>query len=93
MKHTKIIRGRKSKYDPLREHLESVKFSIIAMRFSEIEDVIAASLPPSARAYPEWWANDATLVSTHVQCRAWQGAGYSAFPNLAAEAVTFYKAS
>ena len=78
-----------AKYDPLRDHLASLKSSSVVLSFAEVERVIGAALPPSARTHAEWRANEASLAATHVQCRAWMRAGYDASPNLSAEIVTF----
>jgi hypothetical protein len=77
------------KYDPLRDHLRASKSLSLAMDFSEIERVIGASLPPSARTHVAWWGNDATSAATHTQCRAWRIVGFVARPDLAARTVTF----
>ena len=38
--------------------------------FSEIEDIISASLPPSAYNHRAWWANS----DSHVQAAEWMSA-------------------
>jgi len=55
-------------------------------------DKIGVELPPSARRYPEWWANEADPKTRHRQCRAWLGAGWEVEEvNLSAEFVVFRK--
>jgi hypothetical protein len=43
------------------------------MTFADIERVIGASLPASARRYRPWWANE--QAGTHIHARAWLDAG------------------
>jgi len=43
------------------------------MSFREIEDVIEASLPPSARKHRPWWSNN---PSNSAITRSWLAAGY-----------------
>lgn len=61
------------KYEPLQDHLKTQKAESIPLTFDEIEGIIGARLPPSARKHPAWWANDA---AHHVNARAWLSAGY-----------------
>ncbi len=51
----------------------------VELSFPDIERIIGAMLPNSA-ARPQWWANELSQESRHVQRRAWQEAGYDAFP-------------
>ncbi|MNE85753.1 hypothetical protein D3C80_1827870 [compost metagenome] len=60
------------------------------MTFSEIENLLTAMLPKSARRR-EWWANETSDGTTHVQCRSWMRAGYLAFPAIDREQVAFRK--
>ena len=54
--------------------------------FSEVEAVIGDNLPPSARHYQAWWAND----PTHSQGAAWAAAGWeTAEVDLAGETLLF----
>ena len=54
--------------------------------FAEVEAVIGENLPPSARNYQAWWAND----STHSQGAAWAAAGWeTAEVDLARETLLF----
>jgi hypothetical protein len=78
-----------TKYDPLRLHLKRATTSSIVLTFAEIERVIGAGLPPTAAKRSEWWANETSPASRHVQCQAWRDAGFNAFPNLGARIVTF----
>ena len=64
----------KSKYDPLREFLKASGAARVTLSFSQIEAIIGASLPMSARTYQAWWANQSG--SGHGQCHAWLDAGF-----------------
>jgi hypothetical protein len=76
-----------SKYHPLFEHLLFSGQGRLSMSFSEIEAVIGASLPPSARQREEWWSNS---PSGHSQARAWLRANYrTSNIKLGAETVDF----
>jgi DNA-binding XRE family transcriptional regulator len=61
-----------TKYYPLHEYLRPLAQSEpITLTFEEIETVLDALLPPSARVSRAWWAN-----STTPQGRAWLEAGW-----------------
>jgi hypothetical protein len=75
-----------SKYHPLFEHLLYSGQGSLSMSFSEIEAVLEARLPPSARTREEWWSNS---PSGHSQARAWMRANYRASVDLAGETATF----
>ena len=63
------------KYDPLAAFLESSGAETVRLRFADIERILGAPLPFSARAYEAWWANESPPTA-HVQCVAWAAAGY-----------------
>jgi hypothetical protein len=65
-------RPRRGRYDPLREHLESSGEERVTLRFEDIEQILAASLPASARRHRPWWGNN----ERSSQAAAWMGAGY-----------------
>jgi hypothetical protein len=76
-----------TKYHPLFEHLLFSGQGHLSMTFAEIEAVIDAPLPPSARRREEWWSNS---PSGHSQARAWMRASYrTSNVDLAAEKVEF----
>lgn len=79
-----------AKYDPLNRFLRRQNASEVVLTFSEIENLLTAMLPKSALR-PEWWANETSDGTTHVQCRAWMRAGYLAFPHIDRERVAFRK--
>ena len=60
------------KYEHLGDHLRDQTGDRCTLTFSEIEKLIAASLPASARHHRAWWAND----TTHPQARSWMRAGW-----------------
>jgi len=60
------------KYYPLHEYLRPLdQYESIRLTFDQIEAIIGASLPHSARASRAWWANSAT-----PQGQAWLDAGW-----------------
>jgi hypothetical protein len=61
-----------SKYFPLFEHLERVEEEQITLTFWEIERIIGADLPPSARSSRAFWSNRAG----GSQASAWMEAGF-----------------
>ncbi len=65
------------KYDPLERKLAAVPSgtSVVRLSFSEIEQALGDSLPPSATTYREWWANQ-TNFEGRPQARAWTLAGF-----------------
>lgn len=76
-----------SKYDPLRAYLEAQSASVVTLTISAIDAII--DLPAPAKRYGFWWSNDDVKTTNHVQCRAWQEAGYEAEPNLRRKMVVF----
>ena len=62
-------------YDALTDYLsKKPKGKRIEMCFSEIEEIIGDTLPPSAYKYNAWWNNSRTKA--HPHCRAWMNAGF-----------------
>jgi hypothetical protein len=75
-----------SKYDPLSRHLTRSK-GAVELSFDDLEEVLGFALPRSARRYPAWWSNS---EGSHVQAKAWLGAGYRTEDvNIAQERVRF----
>lgn len=79
-----------AKYDPLKRYLRRQSADEVLLTFPEIENLLAAMLPNSARR-PEWWANARVGTPPPVQSMAWLAAGYEAFPVVDRERVTFRK--
>ncbi len=77
-----------AKYDPLYNYLRRKTPTEVELSFPDIERIIGAMLPNSA-ARPQWWANELSQESRHVQRRAWQEAGYDAFPIQGEDKVRF----
>lgn len=78
-----------SKYHPLYVHLYESRLDELTLNFAEIEAVMAAKLPQSARKQRAWWSNRGYGA---VQALAWMSAGYHAeVVDLQNERVTFRK--
>ena len=78
------------KYDPLQQHLAGQRGQQVRLSFQEIEQIIGEPLPQAAYQYEWWWTNEDPRTTTHVQCRAWQGAGYKAEVQLAQPSGDFH---
>lgn len=79
-----------AKYDPLKRYLRRQTAAEVVLTFSEIENLLTSLLPGTAFRR-EWWGNEASAASTHIQCRAGLEAGYEAFPAIGRERVTLRK--
>ena len=66
-----------AKYEPLGNYLLDLAADVneVRLTFKEIEKIIEASLPASARNYREWWSNEGKGTH-HSQAKAWGGAGF-----------------
>lgn len=74
------------KYAHLERYLSERRDDSCSLTFSQIEGLIGAPLPASARRHPSWWGND----RTHAQARSWMRAGWAVEqPRLAEERVRF----
>lgn len=85
-----------AKYDPLRDHLAKLTGPDWWARFGDVERIIGAKLPPSARGQTRlrgtWWWTGRSLTRPHV--RAWTDAGwYPARVDLASEIVVFRRSN
>lgn len=65
--------ARSPKYRPLGDYLRLRDSATITMTFEEIERILGASLPPSARNHGAFWANSG---QTHVWATEWMSAGW-----------------
>jgi hypothetical protein len=63
-----------AKYDPLHVFLAAHHGREATLPFSELEQILDADLPPSARKHREWWANEREGMHTHAH--AWMKAGW-----------------
>ncbi|HAQ36444.1 MAG: hypothetical protein CMF74_03430 [Maricaulis sp.] len=78
------------KYEPLQNFLRRQKYDSVPMTFAQIEQLIGAHLPPSARKHRPWWSNN---PSNSVITHAWLNAGYrTAQVDMAGERLVFRKA-
>jgi hypothetical protein len=76
-----------SKYEPLTRHLKAQRAHVVRMKFSDIERVIGAKLPPSADHNRAYWSNNG---SNSVMTKAWLAAGFrSEQVDLTARALVF----
>lgn len=62
-----------SKYSKLEEFLMFRREPEVPMTFEEIEEIIGSKLPPAARRWRAWWANN---VSSGAMTRSWMRAGF-----------------
>ncbi|MCP4427001.1 MAG: helix-turn-helix transcriptional regulator [Chloroflexi bacterium] len=78
-----------SKYHALFTHLQKCTQDEVTLSFAEIEALLDANLPDSARRMRGWWGNRSR---GGVQAAAWMGAGYHvAALDMKGELVTFAK--
>lgn len=78
-----------SKYADLATYLQSLPLEedAIQLNFTDIEALINAELPKTARQHRSWWANDSV---GHVQSRQWLEVGWRVSSvNISQERVTF----
>jgi hypothetical protein len=68
------VHGR-SRYDALREYLESKATREVMLKFKDAAEVLGFRLPPAAHKYRAFWANQSDNTN-RPQARAWQEAGY-----------------
>ncbi len=79
-----------TKYDPLARHLKAQRADLVRMKFSDIERIIGAKLPPSADHNRAYWSNNA---ANSVLTKAWLAAGFrSEQVDLAARKIVFRRA-
>jgi len=76
-----------SKYERLRDFLGEQSADSLTLTFTQLDALVR--LPASAKRYDFWWSNEDVKTTIHVQCKAWQDAGYEAEPNLRGKRVTF----
>ncbi len=69
---TSLPNSKNGKYSNLGDYLAKQPTSSVTMTFKQVEEVLMASLPPSAYRYREWWADD----RSHVQAKAWLSRGW-----------------
>jgi hypothetical protein len=66
-----------SKYDPLRMFLESAAPGVlqITLSFRQVEMILGAALPTSARRHRAWWSNPSS-PHDHPYAQAWLAVGW-----------------
>ena len=80
-----------SKYQPLENYLKTRGLKKIPITFEEIEAIIGANLPPSARKHRPWWGNN---PSNSVMTHSWLAAGYkTAQVDIESERLFFVRAN
>lgn len=80
-----------SRYAPLGNYLQGQPGNIdhLPMTFSEIEEIIGGSLPPSAYNHRNWWDN---TPEVHTQSSNWLEAGWRVgYRNISAKTITFVR--
>lgn len=86
-----MVRPEDSRYTALASWLQGQPSTTehVSLRFAQIEGMIGATLPPSAREHRSWWANDSTR---HVQSKQWLHVGWRvASVNPRGEIVVFVR--
>jgi hypothetical protein len=73
------------RYEALTVHLRQAGDAVVALSFGEIESILGARLPDSARRHPAWWSNS----TQNSYSRIWRGAGFRAHVTLPEECVEF----
>lgn len=61
-----------SDYRPLTDHLETLRVSRLVATIPQLEEILRAKLPPSAKQDRKWWAN----VWKEPQAKSWMAAGW-----------------
>ena len=78
-----------SRYEPLTAHLKRQSSREVSMTFAEIERLLQAPLPRSARVHRPWWSNN---EAGNTAVRAWRKAGRkTAQVDMAGERVVFVR--
>ncbi len=74
-------------YSNLGKYLSLRKTNEITLKFSDVEEILSHTLPPSSRKFRTWWAND----RQHVQAKTgWLNSGWrTSKVNLVSEIVKF----
>lgn len=78
-----------SKYNKLQKYLASLDSDSFMTNFDALEDILGLKLPPSAKLYPAWWANQG-----RGQSLAWEQAGWkTADVSIPLKTVNFVRAN
>lgn len=85
--HADTVGVQSSKYAPL-TRLLVMSTTPLTVAFPEVEKILGASLPASARQHRPWWSNG----TSHSQANSWLSEGWQvASVDMHAGQVTFYK--
>ena len=60
-------------YKSLYQYLENRYANTVVLTFAQIEDLLGFTLPDSARAHREWWANKDPNDTPAPHSRSWTG--------------------
>ncbi len=74
-----------SKYQPLQDYLKRNGATQITLSLAAIKSIVP-DIAKSHEKHAIWWKND---DPSHSHCRAWNDAGYDAYPDLARGQVRF----
>jgi len=85
-----LVRG---EYRPLEKYLRERFSDAVVLTFSEIEDLLGATLPNAARLRTTWWTDADEDGVQSLQSHAWIDAQRTALPNLLARKVRFERVS
>jgi hypothetical protein len=78
------------KYEPLAQFLRKQQTHEVWLTFGEIERIVGAKLPPSARKQRAWWSNN---PDNSVMTKVWLAAGFrSEQVDMAARKLVFRRA-
>jgi len=80
-----------SQYDPLYKWLSDANHKSVNTTFEQLEKLLGFPLPVTAKTRPQWWSNEQSNKTRHVQCKAWIDAGFRAHPDLNKQVVIFTK--
>lgn len=81
------------KYRPLHAHLMRVRTDEVTLTFSEIEQILGTTLPPSAYKHRAWWGNEDPYKTMMRGKRGWLLAGFKAYPDMRSQRVVFKRSS
>lgn len=78
-------------HNPLLTYLAQQPDPKVSLTFAEIESVIGRPLPPSAKEYSAWWANEMASDPKREHAHSWLDAGFQASADFRRKRVTFLK--
>lgn len=78
---------RRAEFPVFQQYLESRFADVAVLSFGQIEDLLGAALPETARTRASWWTEVDGEAARYAT--AWQAAGRTALSNPGAKNVTF----